>query len=186
MTSETQQPPITQAVYGSSDIALILKIQESTLRKYSLLLEKNGYEFLKNENGHRAYFDEDIIVLKKMMELKSGSDMTLEQACISVVAWKKETVIAPRDTEENRHVVRYNELFEEFKSFKEQQLQYNDQMMELNKELLMQLKRQEAYIKNSIEDRDQKLMLAVRETIETKQRLAASEQEKKQWWKFWK
>lgn len=186
MTDEAQQNHSTQAVYGASDVALILKVQESTLRKYSLLLEKNGYEFLKNENGHRAYFDDDIIVLKKMIELKSGTDMTLEKACISVIAWKRENVIAPRDTEENRHVMRYNDLYEEFKSFKEQQLQYNAQMMEFNKELLEQLKRQESYIKNSIEERDQKLMLAMRETLETRQQIAVTEQDKKQWWKFWK
>ena len=54
-----------QAVYGSSNIADILHVQESTVRKYCLLLEKSGYEFLKNEQGHRAFFDHDLIVLKK-------------------------------------------------------------------------------------------------------------------------
>ena len=49
MTEEMKQ---IQAVYGSSDIADVLHIQESTLRKYCLLLEKSGYEFLKNEQGH--------------------------------------------------------------------------------------------------------------------------------------
>lgn len=186
MTEEKSEVPFAQAVYGSSDIALTLKIQESTLRKYSLLLEKNGYEFLKNESGHRAYFDEDIIVLKKMIELKNSTDMTLEQASKSVIAWKKGGDIALRDTEENRHVVRYNELFEEFKSFKEQQLDYNAQLMNFNRELLERLDKQEEYIKSSIEERDRKLMLALRETLETKQQLAFTEQEEKKWWKFWK
>jgi biotin operon repressor len=59
MSDKTQQ---IQAVYSSSDVAATLKIQESTLRKYCLILEKIGYEFLKNENGHRAFFDADSIV----------------------------------------------------------------------------------------------------------------------------
>lgn len=62
MTEETKQ---IQVIYGSRDIAAVLQLQESTLRKYCLLLEKSGYEFFKNEQGHRAFFDNDIIVLKK-------------------------------------------------------------------------------------------------------------------------
>jgi hypothetical protein len=42
MSDKTQQ---IQAVYSSSDVAITLKIQESTLRKYCLILEKNGYYF---------------------------------------------------------------------------------------------------------------------------------------------
>ena len=40
MTEETKQ---IQAVYGSNDIADVLEIQESTLRKYCLLLKKSSY-----------------------------------------------------------------------------------------------------------------------------------------------
>lgn len=178
MSNETQQ---LQAVYNSSDVAVTLKIQESTLRKYSLLLEKNGYEFLKNENGHRAFFDHDIIVLKKFIELKSDSDMTLEQSATAVVAWKNGTVVADRDTEENRYIARYNDLVSEFRGFKENQENFN-------KELLNQLQKQQEYISTKLEERDQNLMLALKETMETKRQLeiASAEEEKKKWWKFWK
>lgn len=178
MSDKTQQ---IQAVYSSSDVAVTLKIQESTLRKYCLILEKNGYEFLKNENGHRAFFDADSIVLKKFIELKNGSDMTLEQAAKSVVAWKKGTDITERDTEESRYVARYNDLIEEFTSFKENQENFN-------KELLNQLRKQQEYISDKLEERDQKLMLTLKETLETKRQLAiaSAEVSKKKWWKFWK
>lgn len=86
MSEEIKQ---TQAVYGSSDMADVLGIQESTLRKYCLLLEKSGYEFLKNEHGHRAFFDGDVIVLRKMISLKSSADMTLEEAVKSVISLEK-------------------------------------------------------------------------------------------------
>lgn len=178
MLDKTQQ---IQAVYSSSDVAITLKIQESTLRKYCLILEKNGYEFLKNENGHRAFFDVDSIVLKKFIELKNGSDMTLEQAAKSVVAWKKGTDIAKSDTEESRYVARYNDLIEEFKSFQENQENFN-------KELLKQLQKQQEYISDKLEERDQKLMLILKETLETKRQLsiASAEEQKKKWWEFWK
>ena len=178
MSDKTQQ---IQAVYSSSDVAVTLKIQESTLRKYCLILEKNGYEFLKNENGHRAFFDADSIVLKKFIELKNGSDMTLEQAAKSVIAWKNGNDITGRDTEDSRYIARYSDLLEEFISFKENQENFN-------KELLNQLQKQQEYISDKLEERDQKLMLALKETMETKKQLAiaSAEVSKKKWWKFWK
>lgn len=190
MTTETQQ---LQAVYNSSDVAVTLKIQESTLRKYCLLLEKHGYEILKNESGHRAFFDSDIIVLKKLIEFKSNSDMTLEQATKAVVSWKKGNVITDRDTTNLSYVARYNDLLDEFKSFKEQQFQHNEelqdfakQQVEFNKKLVERLDQQEQYIANRLEERDRNLMLSIRETLETKRLLEVTEEKKKSWWKFWK
>lgn len=178
MSNKTQQ---LQAVYNSSDVAVTLKIQESTLRKYCLILEKSGYEFLKNENGHRAFFDADSIVLKKFIELKNGSDMTLEQAAKSVVAWKNGNDITEHDTEDSRYIARYNDLLEDFKDFKENQENFN-------KELLNQLQKQQEYISDKLEERDQKLMLTLKETMETKRQFAitSAEVSKKRWWKFWK
>lgn len=167
----------TQSVYGSSDIADTLKIQESTLRKYCLLLEKSGYEFLKNEHGHRAFFDHDVIVLRKMIGLKSGADMTLEEAAKSVIAWKNGNDIAVRDTEEKRYITRYDDLLEEFKSFQEQQMNFN-------KELIQEIRNQQEYIEGRLEQRDRLLMQSMRETLETRKEIAAASEKK--WWHFWK
>lgn len=167
----------TQSVYGSSDIADTLKIQESTLRKYCLLLEKVGYEFLKNEHGHRAFFDHDVIVLRKMISLKSSADMSLEEAAKSVVAWKNGNDITVSDTEEKRYITRYNDLLEEFKSFREQQMNFN-------KELIQEIRNQQEYIEDRLEQRDRLLMQSMRETLETRKEIAAASEKK--WWHFWK
>lgn len=166
----------TQAVYGSSDIADVLQVQESTLRKYCLLLEKSGYEFLKNELGHRAFFDDDVIVLKKMISLKNDADMTLEEAVKSVIAWKNGNDIAVSDTEEKRYIARYNDLLEEFKTFQEQQMNFN-------KELIQEIRHQREYIENRLEQRDRLLLQSMRETLEVRKEIAIA---KKKWWQFWK
>ena len=169
-----------QAVYGSSDVADILEVQESTLRKYCGLLEKGGYEFLKNENGHRAFFDNDLIVLKKMVKLKTDGDMPLEEAVKSVVAWKKGNDIAVSDTEEKRYIARYNDLVEEFKTYREQQ-------MEFNKQLIEEVRSQREYIDKRLEERDRMLVESMRQALETKREIAAAEAEKKKrWWRFGK
>ena len=174
MTEETKQ---VQAVFGSSDVADVLQIQESTLRKYCLLLEKSGYEFLKNEHGHRAFFDDDLIVLRKMIAFKNDADMTLEEATKSVVAWKKGNDITVRDTEEMRYIARYNDLLGEFKTFQQQQ-------MEFNKELIQEIRSQREYIENRLEERDRLLMQSIRETLEVRKEIAATSEKK--WWQFWK
>ena len=174
MTEETKQ---IQAVYGSSDIADVLHIQESTLRKYCLLLEKSGYAFLKNEQGHRAFFDQDIIGLRKLMSLKNDADMTLEEAVKSVVAWKNGHDIAVSNTEEARYIACYNVLMEEFKAFQEQQHHFNQA-------LLQEIRHQQTYIEQRLEERDRLLLQSMRETLEVRKEIVATP--KKKWWLFYK
>lgn len=174
MTGQQQ----VQTIYSSSDIAANLNIQESTLRKYCLILEENGYEFLKNERGHRAFFDNDLIALKKFVVFKDEADMSLKQAAKAVVTWNNGFSVTECDTEKSRYIARYNDLVNEFKEFRESQNTFNQ-------ELLYQLQKQEQYIENSLKERDQKLMMALKETLEEKKQLAITTSEKKKWWKFW-
>ena len=173
MTEERKQ---IQAVYGSRDIADMLQIQESTLRKYCLLFEKYGYGFLKNEQGHRAFFDADIIGLKRLIHLKNDADMTLEEAVKSVIAWKDGRDITMSATEEKQDMARYNNLLNEFKTFKEQQLHFNQ-------ELLQEIRSQRAYIEHRLDERDRLLMESMRETLEVRKEIAAATLKKK-WWQF--
>ena len=135
-----------------------------------------GMFFLKKEQGHRAFFDNDVIVLRKMIDLKNDTDMTLEEAVKSVMAWSRGSDIAVRDTEEKQYIARYNDLLHEFKSFQEQQMNFN-------KELIQEVRSQREYIENRLEQRDQLLMQSIRESLEVRKEIAATQ--KKQWWKFW-
>lgn len=53
----------------SKEVALILDISTSNLRKWSLLLEEEGYEFARNDNNQRIYYDCDINVLSQLKNL---------------------------------------------------------------------------------------------------------------------
>ncbi|MDP4084711.1 MAG: DUF3967 domain-containing protein [Bacillota bacterium] len=172
-----------EEVYSSEHVAMVLKIQESTLRKYCLLLEKAGYRFFKNEHGHRGFLNKDVIALKKLKEIKSHPDMTLEQACNAVMTWVKQNDVANHDindiSEKNHHDDSYTKLLQEFEDFKEQQKDFN-------KELLEELKKQQEYIQKSLDERDRTLMAALRETLETKQLLLATQEKSKKWFEFWR
>lgn len=53
-----------------------------------------------------------------------------------------------------------------------------------NRQLLLQLDKQQDYITSSLEERDRKLMESLRQTLETKQQIASAQSKK--WWHFWK
>lgn len=82
------------------DVAGVLEIQPPTLRKYAQLLERYGYTFEKNKQGHRWYSDTDIIALQKLITFKHSGDMDLEAAAQAVLLWAKGSDISARDMED--------------------------------------------------------------------------------------
>jgi biotin operon repressor len=109
--------------YSSSrDVATLLEIKESTLRKYALMLEDAGYKFHKNEYGHRMYFESDVIVLRKLLDIKSHPDMTLKQSTEKIVERVEDSDLSGSDRDDNMAIYgRYNELYKELRDFKERQ-----------------------------------------------------------------
>ncbi len=89
--------------YGPSEIADQLNIQPSTLRKYSLIMEKAGYRFVKGENGKRFYRDIDVITLKRVVAAKNSTDMSLEQLIYSIISENKSDIIMVDDTPVERY-----------------------------------------------------------------------------------
>ncbi|PEO88128.1 DNA-binding protein [Bacillus pseudomycoides] len=175
MTDKTDS---SQSVYISKDVATMLKIQESTLRKYCIMLEEHGYHFHKNEHGHRGFLDNDVITLRKLIEIKSHPDMTLKQACGAIMTWVKEKDMSEVDTnvitENEQHDERYNELKEMIR-----------QQNELLKQMAKKLDDQQRYIDERLEKRDQLLMQTIRESQEQKALLETAATNKKPWWRFW-
>lgn len=66
--------------YTPAEVRQELDIQDSTLRKYSLLLEEEGLIFERHKNNRRIYTELHVKTLKRSLELKKDADMTLETA----------------------------------------------------------------------------------------------------------
>ena len=201
-----------KTLYSPSDVAEQLGIQSSTLRKYADVLEKEGYTFIKNERGHRKYRESDVMVFRKVINLKSDTDMTLENATKQIVSWHQGVEVLPLERYE---VERYEEpdfnatslqtMIQEQKEVIEKQ---NYLLQELNKRLAEQDQRftqresellsamqsihdsQKLIATNSSEDiaknqgRDEILMQTIREVQEVKKLIAASKSKKG--YEFWK
>lgn len=176
MTNKTDG---SQSIYTSKDVATLLNIQESTLRKYCIMLEEHGYHFHKNEHGHRGFLDNDVITLRKLIEIKSHPDMTLKQACNAIMTWVKEKDMSGVDTnvitENEQHDGRYDELKE--------MIHQQNQML---KQMAIKMDEQQRYIDERLEKRDQQFMNAIREMQEEKRvLLEIAAATKKKWWQFW-
>ncbi|HFF3743016.1 DUF3967 domain-containing protein [Bacillus cereus] len=198
--------------YSPRDVARQLGIQSSTLRKYADVLEKEGYTFMKNERGHRKYRDSDVMVFRKVINLKNDTDITLENATKQIVSWHQGIEVL---SIERHEVERYEEhnfnattlqiMVREQKEVVEKQ---NYMLQELNKCLVEQNQRfvqrelellnviqsiqdsQKLIATNFSEDiarnqnRDEMLMRVIREIQEVKKMIAASKGKK--WFQFWK
>ena len=201
-----------KTLYSPGDVAEQLGIQSSTLRKYADVLEKEGYTFIKNERGHRKYRESDVMVFRKVINLKNDTDMTLENATKQIVSWHQGVEVLPLERHE---IERYEEpdfnattlqkMLQDQHEFIEKQ---NELLQELNKRLVEQDQRfaqresellsaiqtiQESQVliaTNSSEDvaknqgRDEMLMQTIREVQEVKKMIAASKDKK--WYEFWK
>ncbi|HDR7695597.1 DUF3967 domain-containing protein [Bacillus sp. CH_48] len=201
-----------KTLYSPSDVAEQLGIQSSTLRKYADVLEKEGYTFIKNERGHRKYRESDVMVFRRVINLKNDTDMTLENATKQIVSWHQGVEVLPL---ERHDVERYEEpnfnatplqtMIQEQKEIIEKQ---NDLLQELTKRLMDQDERfiqrelellnaiqsiqdsQKFIAMNSSEEivknqsRDEILLKTIREFQEVKRMISASKD--KRWYEFWK
>ncbi|RWZ49774.1 hypothetical protein EQV77_17970 [Halobacillus fulvus] len=177
MTNDT-----TKLKYEPADMALMLDIKESTLRKYSLLLEKEGYTFHKGAVGRRWYSDNDKMVLHRFIDLKNG-DMSLERSAHAVVRWANDrgiTEVVTENEDNERDIERY---IGELKEVVEKQT-------ETIQELSKRLDQQQEFIEKQLRQRDEWIVERLDESMNKKEIQAPEEdlptqepeQNKKSWW----
>lgn len=153
MSGDTQEDNI---LMNPGDVCTLLNLKQSTLRKYALLLHKAGYKFHVNENGQRGYFNKDVIVLKRFMEVKESRDMTLEQAANSVMAWVEQSDVSVRDTENEDENNRYGGDIKELKETVQKQ-------NELLLQLMGKLDDQQAFFEKRLKEQEESFNKALEE-----------------------
>lgn len=151
-------------VCSSKVVAKRLSLQPVTVRKYSQMLEEQGYVFAKDEKGWRLYSEDDIVSLQYLSNMRAAG-RTLNESVDHVATLYRSNLSLSQSAislqEQNS-----------FAEFVQMQQAFNQKILE----------RLEASENRQIE-RDQNLLKALRETQEVK-RLVLSKQ--KRWWEFWK
>lgn len=75
-----------EKVFTPKEVTEQLEVTAETLKKYSLLLEKNGMEVSRNNRGHRQYSDENIKVIKALIYLNKEKSVNLDDAASMVTS----------------------------------------------------------------------------------------------------
>ncbi|HDR4897221.1 DUF3967 domain-containing protein [Bacillus thuringiensis] len=196
-----------EIVYTSNEVYSRLGISGSTLRKYSDVLEREGFDVRKNTRGRREYTEFDIVLIEQLVELSKQDGMTLEKAAKMIAKQfgidnKKEeshgTDLVPYQMQ-YQFQQQYSAMIEEINKVQQANLlemekrlgDRIDQRNKLIEEDMKERKEREERIEKRLELRDDNLMKMVREIQDAKRTIVSAQEEiaaakKKSWWKFWK
>ncbi|XIH16585.1 hypothetical protein C1N83_27770, partial (plasmid) [Priestia aryabhattai] len=72
-----------EAAYTTEELADILGLPLSTIRKYNFYFAKIGVQFTKKQ-GKLAYTNDDVTIFYELKEVYARPEMTLEKAVITV------------------------------------------------------------------------------------------------------
>lgn len=67
------------------EVSTMLNIAAGTLRKWSKAIEENNYHFSRNPQDHRIFYEQDLLMLKKLQTLVQHQHMSLNSAANIVV-----------------------------------------------------------------------------------------------------
>lgn len=174
-----------EKAYSPKEISLTLDVGDSTLRKWCIALEKNGYEFIRNDQNNRVFVDADVVTLRHFKELVQNHSMQLSNAAMLVIDRFGKGPLQPRTGVVPVEITRdsnrsENEILTKLQTFIEQQEERYSKLEEFNKELIKRLDDQQNYIEERLNKRDELLMQSIRESQETKQLLLATKEEENQ------
>lgn len=160
--------------YGffSKDVALKLDINASTLRQWCLAMEKEGYEFHRNDKEQRIFYERDINLL---FELKNLIEKTRnrDDAIKTIVSRHKsvenaEKMLSVNENERDNITVSKSDLEELIQKSVEKAI-------EKEREVMFQAL--EMKLSDTIEQRDRYLIHQLNESMEQKRLEIAAAQE---------
>ncbi|GIO04246.1 hypothetical protein J31TS6_02740 [Brevibacillus reuszeri] len=167
-----------ERTYSGREVADLLGIGASTLRKWSMLLESHGYWFLRDNQNRREYRQIDINALQRFYRLTKDQLVPQEEAAQMIVthnssepAPRSEAAVALAPAP-----VLHPQIKDESIAQLDQKLHilasHVKQQDAAHQELLARVEKQEAYIRSSLKERDRRLTKAMTDIMDAKAQLA--------------
>jgi DNA-binding transcriptional MerR regulator len=172
----------TEQAYWSKEVADLLKVAGSTMRKWCLALEDKGYKFTRGANNSRVFYDRDILLLRRLKSLVQENKMALDTSVKLVLSTFEEDRRTKAVHEENavtQDVTVSNDNDHEHVLLTKV-LEKLERMEEFNRTLVSRLEQRDKYIDEQLHKRNEDITKALREMIETKKLIASSQEEKKE------
>lgn len=173
-------------IYVPKDIALLLEVKESTLRKYCQTLETHGYIFLKNDRGHRAFFDKDVVTLRQYVDLVQKNKMSMDSAAKVVVAMDSSNDLLHSDNDNTKKLSITNDKDVMITNGNNHDKDYvtKEELRDIIEGLTKTIQQQNEYLNKRLEERDRTLMATLREIQDTKKQIAVSSEQKSKTWQW--
>ena len=167
-----------ERTYSGREVADLLGIGASTLRKWSMLLESHGYWFLRDNQNRREYRQIDINALQRFYRLTKDQLVPQEEAAQMIVTHNSSEP-APR----SEAAVALAPAPVLHPHVKDESIAQLDQKLHIlashvkqqdaaHQELLERVEKQEAYIRSSLKERDRRLTKAMSDIMDAKAQLA--------------
>ena len=161
--------------YFAKDVASELQITTSSLRRWSIELEKSGYSFERNEKDQRIYYERDFKAFRELKKLLSSS-VSFIDAIKAVVSMDLENKNASKTPSVYTGEIRLSksELHEIVHHAVKEAIQEEREVM---------YQAFENKMTNLIEQRDRILTQQLQNSLEEKRLEIAASKEKQSWWR---
>lgn len=174
---------MSEQAYWSDEVSELLGIGSSTLRKWCLALEQQGYNIVRGRNNSRAFVDKDIIVLRRMKDLIQEKSVTLEIAANIVVASiepNDRTTSVPDEEREHSSLPTVNievRMLEQILEFQRGQEEFNRALVQKLEEQNILFREQIIERERKAEERERLFLASIQELQETKKLIETTNKE---------
>lgn len=100
-----------EKAYTTTEIATLLDMAISTVRKYAQHLERAGYVFTKKKGNARIFTENDIMVLRYLKELRDKTNVTVDQATSIVIGRFSKDSAQSAATEKESVIIKYEKQY---------------------------------------------------------------------------
>lgn len=172
-----------ERLYSPKEVVEQLETTAETLKKYSLLLEKNGMDISRNKRGHREYSKENIKIIKALFYLNKEKSVSLEDAASIVLSSDFDfTIMQPSiiDNVTNQTVTTL--LSNDITLHNEVVVIIKDQLLHLQNELEVQKKKDDEFQKIVTERLEEQRDLIIQQEEMLKKLSLQLEESKKNFW----
>ncbi|MDA2480830.1 MerR family transcriptional regulator, partial [Bacillus cereus] len=151
-----------EVIYTSSEVYSRLGVSGSTLRKYSDVLEREGYDVRKDSRGRREYTEFDVVLIEQLVELSKQDGMTLEKAAKMIA--KQFGIANKKEESQGTNPVPYQMQYQF-------QQQYSAMIEEINKVQQANLLEMEKRLSDRIDQRNTLIEEDMRDRKEREERI---------------
>ncbi|MEB6551126.1 DNA-binding protein [Heyndrickxia sporothermodurans] len=162
--------------YFAKDVAAELEITTSTLRRWSIELEKAGYIFERNKKEQRIYYERDFKAFRELKKLLTNSVAFVDaiKAVVSMDLEDKNASITPSVHKEELRLSK-SEL---------EELIHRTVKKAIEEEREAMFRAFETKMNDVVEKRDRLITQQLNRSLEERRlEIAAAQEQKKSWWK---